>query len=54
MAQLNPVTKREIHDAIKYLHEMGFVEELTTDKRHYVEILLKAGANQLNIKLEGI
>lgn len=51
MKQLNKVTKKECMDAIDYLHREGFVEEMTTDKKFYTEILLKKVANDYNIKL---
>jgi hypothetical protein len=51
MEQLNKVTKKECIEAIDYLHREGFVEEMTRDKKHYVEILLKKVANNYNIKL---
>ncbi len=31
---------KDLKDAIGYFEEMGFIEELTSDKRHYVEILI--------------
>ena len=48
---INKVSKSECMDAIDYLHTNGFVEEMTTDKKHYTEILLKKVANMYNIKL---
>tara|TARA_Y100001963_G_C6780905_1_gene449783 strand:+ start:1732 stop:1896 length:165 start_codon:yes stop_codon:yes gene_type:complete len=48
---LNKVTKKECMDAIEYLHEDGFVEEMGTDKKFYTEILLKKVANDYKIKL---
>jgi hypothetical protein len=52
MAQINKVTKEECMDAIEYLHVQGFVEEMSSDKRHYVEILLKKVANNYNLNLQ--
>ena len=49
---LNKVTKAECLDAIEYLFVDGFVEEMNSDKKHYVTILLKRVANAYNIKLE--
>ena len=49
---LNKVTKEECIDAIEYLFSEGFVDEMTTDKRHYTTILLKRVANSYGIKLE--
>ena len=51
MKQLNKVSKKECMDAIHYLHKMGVVEEMGTDKKFYTEILLKKVANNYNIKL---
>lgn len=51
MSGINRVTKKECMDAIDYLHVMGFVEEMTSDKKHYVQILLKKVANDYNIRL---
>jgi hypothetical protein len=45
----NDVTLGEINDAIEYFYEQGFLEELTSDKRHYVEILLKLAAHYKGI-----
>ncbi len=47
----NTVTKEECIEAIDYLYVMGFVEEMTTDKKYYVKILLKKVANDYNLKL---
>ena len=47
----NTVTKEECMEAIDYLHVMGLVEEMTTDKKYYVEILLKKVANDYNLNL---
>jgi tRNA G46 methylase TrmB len=49
---LNKVTKKECMEAIEYLFTMGYTLEMTSDKRHYTEILLKKVANDYNIKLE--
>lgn len=51
MQNTNKVTKEDCMDAIDYLHVNGFVEEMTTDKRYYVEILLKKVANDYNLNL---
>ena len=50
---LNNVSKQDCMDAIEYLWEEGFVQEMTTDKKYYTTILLKKVANFYNIKLEG-
>jgi len=52
MVGRNKVTKEECMDAIEYLHVQGFVEEMSSDKRHYVEILLKKVANNYNLNLQ--
>jgi hypothetical protein len=49
---LNKVTKEECMDAIEYLFTAGFVDEMSTDKKHYTSILLKKVANDYNIKLK--
>jgi|TARA_R100000482_G_C5086347_1_gene128623 hypothetical protein len=49
---LNNVTKKECLEAIEYLWSMGYTQEMTSDKKHYTEILLKKVANDYNIKLE--
>ena len=49
--QLNKVSKDECIDAIEYLFVEGFVEEMTSDKRHYTTILLKKVANVYNKRL---
>jgi len=48
---LNKVTKKECMDAIDYLFVNGFVEEMTSDKKHYTTILLKKVANSYKLKL---
>lgn len=52
--QVNKVSKKDCLDAIEYLFTQGFSMEMTRDKRHYTEILLKKVANDYNIKLDGI
>ena len=49
--QINKVSKKECMEAIDYLFVSGFLEEMTTDKRYYTEVLLKKVANDYNIKL---
>ena len=49
---INKVTDQECREALEYFHVQGFSEELTFDKKYYVNILLKKVANNLNIKLE--
>ena len=48
---INKVSKKECMDAIEFLHTQGFVEEMTTDKQFYVEVLLKKVANGYNLNL---
>ena len=31
----------DVEEAIMYFEEMGFIEDLTTDKAHYVSILIE-------------
>lgn len=51
---INKVTKQECLDAIEYLYGQRFVEEMTTDKKWAVKILLKKVANdyKLNLNLD--
>ena len=46
------VRKEEVMDAIDYFWSEGFISEMKSDQKHYVEILLKKVANIYNIKLE--
>ena len=46
---MNKVTKAECLDAIDYLFVEGFVDEMTSDKKHYTTILLKKVANDYKI-----
>jgi hypothetical protein len=48
---LNPVTEKEIEDAIEYLFVQGYVDEMTSDKKYYTSILLKVVANTQNTEL---
>ena len=48
---INKVTKAECLDAIEYLFVEGFVDEMTSDKKHYTTILLKKVANVYNKRL---
>ena len=49
---LNKVTKTEVIEAIEFWFVQGFIEELTSDKKHYITILLKKVANDYNIGLD--
>ena len=51
MEQINKVSKKDVMDAIDYLHMHGYVEEMTCDKKYYVEILLQKVANDYKIDL---
>ena len=46
---LNKVTKKECIEAIEYLHVQGFVEEMTSDKKHYVKTLLNKVEKHYNL-----
>lgn len=46
------VTKKEVLDAIEYFHVMNMIEDMKTDERYYVEILLRKVANDYKILLE--
>jgi len=48
---INKVTKEDCIETIEYLHVQGFVEEMTTDKKYYTEILLKKVANDYKLNL---
>ena len=49
--QLNKVSKDEVIEALDYFWSDGFINELKSDQRHYVKILLYAAANRYRIKL---
>ena len=49
---LNKVSKEDCMEAIRYLWQKGFVDEMTSDKKYYTTILLKKVANIYKIKLE--
>mgnify|MGYP003139132206 FL=1 len=48
---LNKVTKKQIDDAFDYFMNTGRLEEVNSDDRYYIEILLKSIANRQNVKL---
>ena len=48
---MEKVTKAECLDAIEYLFVEGFLEEMTSDKKHYTTILLKKVANDYKLNL---
>jgi len=41
-------------DAIAYLFESGFLNEMTSDKKFYTTVLLAQVANDMNIELVGL
>lgn len=43
--------KAEAFEAAKYFYVHGFLDELTSDKKHYVEALIKYFAEKENIDL---
>ena len=45
------VTKKECLDAITYLHGYGYVDEMSSDQSHYVNILVKKVARMYKVKL---
>tara|TARA_R100001443_G_scaffold17258_3_gene27731 strand:+ start:1157 stop:1321 length:165 start_codon:yes stop_codon:yes gene_type:complete len=47
----NKVTKSDCMEAIDYLFVNGFVDEMTSDKKHYTTILLKKVAEIYNVNL---
>ena len=51
MSNKNKVTKEECMDAMQYFVVEGFIDELTSDKKHYTKILLNKLANDYKIKL---
>ena len=48
---INKVSKKECLDAIDYFWSNGYIQELTTDRKYYLTILLKKVANTYKIKL---
>tara|TARA_R100000963_G_C4546274_1_gene41153 strand:- start:320 stop:490 length:171 start_codon:yes stop_codon:yes gene_type:complete len=48
---LNKVTAKECRQAIKYLFQDGFLDEMTSDKKYFTTILLKKVANDYNMEL---
>jgi len=48
---LNKVSKKQIDDAFDYFMDTGRLEEVNSDDRYYIEILLKSIANRQNVKL---
>tara|TARA_X000001382_G_scaffold41997_1_gene28293 strand:+ start:4597 stop:4764 length:168 start_codon:yes stop_codon:yes gene_type:complete len=48
---VNKVTKKQIDDAFEYFMDTGRLEELNSDDRYYIKVLLKVIANKDNIEL---
>ena len=48
------VSKSLKEEAIAYLFESGFLNEMTLDKKFYTTVLLAEVANEMNIELEGL
>ena len=48
---VNKVTRKEIDDAFDYFMDTGRLEEVNSDDRYYIKILLKSIANRQNVKL---
>ena len=47
----NKTTKEECMEAIEYLFVQGFLDEKTSDKKHYTSILLKKVASVYKLNL---
>ena len=45
-------SKKELDNAIAYFVDEGFIQELTTDKKHYTKILLQHAAKALKQHIE--
>jgi len=50
-SKTNKVTKKQIDDAFEYFMDTGRLEELNSDDRYYIKVLLKVIANKDNIEL---
>ena len=48
---INKVNKKQVDDAFDYFMDTGRLEELNSDDRYYLKILLKSVANKYNLKL---
>lgn len=48
---VNKVTKKQIDDAFDYFMDTGRLEELISEDRYYIKVLLKVIANKDNIEL---
>ena len=42
---------KDVMDALNYFHGAGFIEQLRTNEKHYVEILMNFAAKKLNVEL---
>ena len=45
------ISKKDVMDAIEYFWQGGYLDELTTDKKYYTEILLRCCAAKYKIEL---
>lgn len=41
--------KQQVKDAIAYFEDMGFIEELTSDKRHFVQTLINYAKENMDM-----
>ena len=41
--------KTQVKDAVTYFENMGFIEELTTDKRHFVQTLINYAKENMDM-----
>jgi len=48
---MEKTTRKDVMDAIQYFWASGYLEELTSDKRYYTEILLRCCASKYKIYL---
>lgn len=48
---INKVSRKEIDDAFDYFMDTGRLEEVISDDRYYIEILLKSVANKYKWQL---
>tara|TARA_R100000742_G_C4279590_1_gene104623 strand:+ start:1452 stop:1613 length:162 start_codon:yes stop_codon:yes gene_type:complete len=48
---INKVSKKQIDDAFEYFMDTGRLDEVNSDDRYYIKVLLKSIANRQNVKL---
>ena len=41
--------KQQVKNAVTYFEDFGFIEELTTDKRHFVQTLINYAKENMNM-----